>query len=139
MFSEIERQHHEVTSSGNPISVDLKTRYVVKGVGQEKIIASVLNIFLNDKGNITKLEDKWDGSLPESGIKNVSVLNPWSWLEYYGNWAFWFWSWIWYTRLWMVRAAAHVVMIPRQTFWTFMLTNSLFSRLSVELTQTRFL
>lgn len=39
-FSEIERLSHQVTSSDNPIVMDLKTRYVVKGIGQEKTIVS---------------------------------------------------------------------------------------------------
>ena len=32
-FSEIEQLHQSVTSSGNPITMDLKTRYKVKGIG----------------------------------------------------------------------------------------------------------
>jgi len=34
-FSEIERLYYKVTSGGNPISMDLRTRYVVKGIGKE--------------------------------------------------------------------------------------------------------
>ena len=37
-FSEIERLSHEVTSAGNPIVLDMKTRYVVKGIGKEQTI-----------------------------------------------------------------------------------------------------
>ncbi|KAK4971935.1 hypothetical protein LTR66_011359 [Elasticomyces elasticus] len=70
-FSEIERLHHEVTSSGNPITMDLKTRYVVKGIGKEQTIASVIKIYLDSHGKIEKVEDKWDGKLPESGIANA--------------------------------------------------------------------
>jgi hypothetical protein len=39
-FSEIERLHHSVTSAGNPITMDLKTRYKVKGIGKEAVIES---------------------------------------------------------------------------------------------------
>lgn len=44
-FSEIERLHHEVTSAGNPVEMDLKTRYVVKGVGKEQVIDSKVVCF----------------------------------------------------------------------------------------------
>ncbi|KAB8337274.1 hypothetical protein FH972_021575 [Carpinus fangiana] len=71
-FSEIERLSHEVTSSGNPITMDMKTRYVVKGIGKEVTIASKINIFVDEAtGKISKVEDKWDGKLPESGIANA--------------------------------------------------------------------
>ncbi|CAF9912394.1 hypothetical protein IMSHALPRED_000304 [Imshaugia aleurites] len=69
-FSEIERLHHEVTSSGNPITMDLRTRYVVKGIGKEQTIDSKINIF-HEAGKITKVEDKWDGKLPDSSFQNV--------------------------------------------------------------------
>jgi len=71
-FSEIERLHHEVTSAGNPISMDLKTRYVVKGIKKEQTIASKVNIFYDKAtGKITKVEDKWNGELPDSSFVNV--------------------------------------------------------------------
>ncbi|KAI9811242.1 MAG: hypothetical protein M1827_005574 [Pycnora praestabilis] len=70
-FSEIERLSHEVTSSGNPIKMDLKTRYKVKGLGTEKTIASVIQIFVDhSSGKIEKVEDKWDGNIPDSGFAN---------------------------------------------------------------------
>ncbi len=70
-FSEIERLHHEVTSSGNPIEMSMKTRYKVKGLGSEQTIDSKINIF-TEGDKISKVEDKWDGQLPDSSIKNVS-------------------------------------------------------------------
>jgi hypothetical protein len=70
-FSEIERLHHEVTSSGNPITMDLKTRYKVKGVGIEKIIDSKINIFVGKDGKIEKVEDKWNGKLPDSTFVDI--------------------------------------------------------------------
>jgi hypothetical protein len=71
-FSEIERLSHEVTSAGNPIEMDLKTRYVIKGINKEQTIQSKVNIFIEDD-RITKVQDKWDGKLPEGGIQNVSL------------------------------------------------------------------
>merc|ERR1712000_23755 len=71
-FSEIERLSYQVTSSGNPITMDLKTRYVVKGINKEQTINSVINIFITADGSkIEKVEDKWDGELPDSGIRDV--------------------------------------------------------------------
>ncbi|KAL1583137.1 hypothetical protein WHR41_07990 [Cladosporium halotolerans] len=69
-FSEIERKSHNVTSAGNPISMDLTTRYKVKGVGKETTINSKINIF-TDGGKIQRVEDKWDGKLPDSSITNA--------------------------------------------------------------------
>ncbi|MCJ1372466.1 hypothetical protein MMC20_003691 [Loxospora ochrophaea] len=71
-FSEIERLHHEVTDGGNPMSVDMKTRYVVKGVGKEVTIQSVVTIAYDEAtGKITKVQDKWNGELPDSSFKNA--------------------------------------------------------------------
>ncbi|TVY48199.1 hypothetical protein LOCC1_G002453 [Lachnellula occidentalis] len=68
-FSEIEQLHHSVTSAGNPITMDLKTRYKIKGLGSEQTIASVIKIHTDDAGKkIMKVEDKWDGKLPEGAF-----------------------------------------------------------------------
>lgn len=74
-FSEIERLRHEVTSSGNPIEMTMETRYVVKGINQEKTIKSEVKILTDAEGKrIEKVEDRWDGKLPEGGIANVSLV-----------------------------------------------------------------
>lgn len=107
-FSEIERLSHEVTSSGNPISMNMKTRYKVKGVGVEQTISSVVNIF-HEGGKITKVQDKWDGKLPDGAIANVSVaqlLSPFWWMYYTWAWIFHLWSFIWWTRPWLVRTTS---------------------------------
>ncbi|KAJ8609936.1 hypothetical protein MRB53_038874 [Persea americana] len=70
VFSEIERKHHEVTSSGNPITMDMLTRYKIKAIGKEQEIKSKIEIF-TEGGKITKVVDKWDGNLPESSIANA--------------------------------------------------------------------
>lgn len=69
-FSEIERKSHLVTSAGNPISFDLSNFYKVKGIGKEQLVNSKVNIFVED-GKITRVEDKWDGKLPDSAISNA--------------------------------------------------------------------
>lgn len=112
-FSEIERLGHEITSSGNPISLNMTTRYVVKGINKEQKISSVVNIYLNKEGKIEKVEDKWDGKLPDSSIKDVSSIfqlaNPLWWMNYSMGWAFWSWSFVWYTWPWMVRPTESLI------------------------------
>ena len=55
--------------------MDLKTRYVPKAVSKEQTITSKINIFYDKAtGKITKVEDKWDGQLPDSTFKNVSFV-----------------------------------------------------------------
>ena len=104
-FSEIERLSHEVTSNGNPIEMDLKTRYVVKGIGKEATVNSKVTIF-TEGDKISKVEDKWDGKLPESSISNVSspwrLLSPFWWAFYLEAWIFWLWSFVWETQIWRV-------------------------------------
>jgi hypothetical protein len=95
-FSEIERKSHSVTSSGNPIQMDMTTFYKVKGIGKETTINSKVNIF-HENGKITRVEDKWDGNLPDSGIANVSkycgfnAFNPFFWGDLCFSWFFAFW------------------------------------------------
>ena len=48
-------------------------RYVVKGIKNEQIISSVVNIYTNSADRIEKVEDKWDGIPPDSSITNVSA------------------------------------------------------------------
>lgn len=73
-FSEIERLNHQVKDAGNPILMDLRTRYVIKGIGKEQTIQSLVAIHLDGEGKISKVEDKWDGKLPEGKISEVSSL-----------------------------------------------------------------
>ncbi|THX62736.1 hypothetical protein D6D08_08415 [Aureobasidium pullulans] len=114
-FSEIERLSHEVTSSGNPISMNMKTRYVVKGIGKEQTISSVVNIF-HEGGKITKVEDKWDGKLPDGAIANVSfnqLLNPFWWANCTWAWIFYLWSFVWWTWPWRAFRNLNSVTVPK--------------------------
>lgn len=107
-FSEIERKSHSVTSSGNPIELDMSTFYKVKGIGKETTINSKINIFVED-GKISRVEDKWDGKLPDSGIANVSkhwsnIINPFFWAHYAFGWFYSAIVLVHETRIWtMVR------------------------------------
>lgn len=86
--------------------MDLKTRYVTKGISKEQTIESKINIFYDkDTGKITKVQDKWGGELPDSSFKNVSIeqlFDPWWWVHYGEGWAWWMWSFTWDTWWWQV-------------------------------------
>ncbi|KAF2137664.1 uncharacterized protein K452DRAFT_301838 [Aplosporella prunicola CBS 121167] len=70
-FSQIERLSYEVTSSGNPITMELKTRYIVKGAKSSTTIKSVVSIYTDSTGQITKVEDKWNDEVADSTIVNA--------------------------------------------------------------------
>ena len=78
-FSEIERLHHQVKDAGNPILIDMKTRYVIKGINKEQTIESLVAIHLDQQGKIQKVEDKWNGELPDGAISNVSSDSSVEW------------------------------------------------------------
>lgn len=83
-FSNIERLGGQVTKDGNPIEMDLKTRYTVKGLGSQQTIDSKIKIWTEGEGDnmrITRVEDRWDDNLPDSTFKNAmrnlnSVIVP---------------------------------------------------------------
>lgn len=86
--------------------MNLKSRYVVKGIKKEQTIASVVSIQTTADGSkIEKVEDKWDGKLPDSSIQNVSfaqLFSVWWWLHYWESWVWRAWSLVWWTTPWMV-------------------------------------
>jgi hypothetical protein len=106
-FSEIEQLHHSVTDAGNPITMDLKTRYKVKGIGSEQVIESVVKIHTDGSGErITGVEDRWNGNIPEGAFTKVSfvqLLSPVWWVRSAGVMWFWVWSFVWWTWRWEVR------------------------------------
>lgn len=66
----IERLGHEVTSAGNPIEMDLKTKYVLKG-GMAQTVESKVSIWTEGQGGegkITKVQDAWNGNVPSEGF-----------------------------------------------------------------------
>jgi hypothetical protein len=105
-FREIEIERHTVTSAANPILMELRNRYVIRGIGKEQTIDSVVAIYTDASGKIQKVEDRWNGKLPEASVLNVSptflLLSPLWWMQYCLAWAFWFWSWTWETKTWRV-------------------------------------
>jgi hypothetical protein len=68
--------HHEVKSAGNPILMDLKQKYTIKGIGKEQTITSLVTIQMSEDGTkIEKVQDKWNGELPDGSIQNVSDIH----------------------------------------------------------------
>lgn len=89
--------------------MELKTRYVVKGINKEQTINSIIEIKTTADGQkIEYVADKWDGELPDSSIKNVSVkqvINPFWWAHYWFAWVWWTWSFVWWTGPWLVSSS----------------------------------
>lgn len=70
----------------------MSTLYKVKGIGKETTINSKINIFVED-GKISRVEDKWDGKLPDSSIANVrknwtNAVSPIFWSNYAFGWCY---------------------------------------------------
>jgi hypothetical protein len=86
--------------------MDLKTRYKVKGIGSEQVIESVVKIYTDEQGEkITKVEDRWNGSIPEGAFAKVSLsqlCSPWWWGSRLGMVTFWGCSLVWWSRSWEV-------------------------------------
>ena len=72
LFSPIQIQSHRVTSAGNPIELELSNKYTVKGIKTEKVIDSVVKIFIGADGKIERVEDRWNDNLPDGAISQVS-------------------------------------------------------------------
>jgi hypothetical protein len=92
MFRPIELLEHRVVSDKNPIEIEMRTRYTLKAVKKATEISSVVKIWVGDgtgsdlgvnekegvpngekdRGKIVRLEDRWDGKLPEGMFSEVS-------------------------------------------------------------------
>ncbi|MCJ1470260.1 hypothetical protein MMC07_008905 [Pseudocyphellaria aurata] len=117
-FSEIEQLHHEVTDGGNPIGLNLRTRYKLKlPIGKEQIIDSKVLIYYDKAtGKITHVQDKWDGNLPDSTFTNVSlekVFSPWWWVHYAEGWVWYAWSLTWDMWWWQAFRGINAVTVPK--------------------------
>ncbi|KAG9240290.1 hypothetical protein BJ878DRAFT_301586 [Calycina marina] len=71
VFNPIKIQSHKVTSSGNPIEMEVSNTYTVKGIKKEQTIDSIINIFVGSDGKIEKVEDKWNGKLPDGAVSSA--------------------------------------------------------------------
>jgi hypothetical protein len=47
---------------------------VLRGVGKEAVVESKVKIWTGQDGSIERVEDKWDGKLPEGSISEVRAL-----------------------------------------------------------------
>ena len=50
----------------------MSNKYVVKGIKKEQVMDSIVKIFIGSDGKIEKVEDKWNGKLPEGAFSEVS-------------------------------------------------------------------
>ena len=82
--------------------MNLKTSSVVKGIGKEQTIDSVVKIH-TEGDKMTKVEDRWNDQLPDGAFKNIRVFSPSSWLHYTESWVGWMWSRVGWTQGWQVR------------------------------------
>jgi hypothetical protein len=73
-FSTIDRLSFQVKDAGNPILIDLRMRYIVKGMHNETTVQSVVAVYLDGEGKVERVEDRWDGTLPEGMMSDVSIV-----------------------------------------------------------------
>lgn len=71
MLGPVEIQSHEVVSSGNPIEVKLHNRYTIPSINKPQDIHSLVKIWVDGDGKIDRVEDRWDGELPEGALSEV--------------------------------------------------------------------
>lgn len=72
VFKPIQLQHHRVTNEGNPIEFEMTNKYVVKGIKKEQVMNSVVAVHIAADGKIDRVEDRWNGKLPEGAVSDVS-------------------------------------------------------------------
>jgi hypothetical protein len=71
-FSDIQRLSCTTVSAGNPMEMELKTMYKVKGIGSEQVVQSRVCVYTEGEGEgmrVRKVEDKWDGEIKEGWFK----------------------------------------------------------------------
>ena len=56
--------------------MDLSNSYTVKGIKKEQTINSVVRIHVDEEGKIDRVEDRWNGNLPEGAVSGVSDCLP---------------------------------------------------------------
>ncbi|KAK3330738.1 hypothetical protein B0H66DRAFT_544724 [Apodospora peruviana] len=72
VFKPISIQSHKVVSAGNPIEIDLRNKYTLKGIKTEQEIASKVKIFVDSaSGKISRVEDRWNDKLPGGAISQA--------------------------------------------------------------------
>ncbi|KAJ2898486.1 hypothetical protein MKZ38_003875 [Zalerion maritima] len=101
-FGEIRVLGHEVCKGGNSMEMRLRNSYKLKGLGKETVVESRVVVWTREEGEekglggpqgghggegkgrgllrIEKVQDKWDGKLPEGSVANVS---SWDFLYFY--------------------------------------------------------
>jgi len=75
VFNPIQILSHKVTSAKNPIEMELRNKYTIKGFGYDQTIDSTVLIHMGSDGKIDKVEDKWNGELPSGPVSEVRDLD----------------------------------------------------------------
>jgi hypothetical protein len=52
-----------------------KTEYTLVGIGKPTTVDSVVAIWIGEDGKITRVEDRWNGKLPEGAFTDVGILS----------------------------------------------------------------
>lgn len=51
--------------------MDMRNKYTVKVIGKQQVIDSKVVISLDESCKISKLQDRWNGNIPDSAIAQV--------------------------------------------------------------------
>ncbi|RKF77233.1 hypothetical protein GcM1_221053 [Golovinomyces cichoracearum] len=116
VFSEIEQLQSVIISSGNPIILNMKTRYKIKLVGMDQIISSQVKIYMSiSNSKIIRVDDQWCGKIPDEifDLPRLSqFLSLCWWLRTANTICFYFFSLIWWTRIWKLFRILNGTVVP---------------------------
>ncbi|RKF82360.1 hypothetical protein GcM3_025032 [Golovinomyces cichoracearum] len=115
-FSEIEQLQSVIISSGNPIIINMKTRYKIKLIGMDQIISSQVKIFMSvSNSKIIRVDDQWCGKIPDEIFDLQRISQFFSlcwWLRTANTICFYFFSLIWWTRIWKLFRILNGTVVP---------------------------
>ncbi|RKF82593.1 hypothetical protein GcC1_013039 [Golovinomyces cichoracearum] len=116
VFSEIEQLQSVIISSGNPIIINMKTRYKIKLIGMDQIISSQVKIFMSvSNSKIIRVDDQWCGKIPNEIFDLPRLSQFFSlcwWLQTANTICFYFFSLIWWTRIWKFFRILNGTVVP---------------------------
>jgi hypothetical protein len=76
-FSTIDRLSFQVkdagdSQAGNPLLMDLRTRYMIRGIESEQVVQSEVRVWVDGEGMVERVEDRWGGEGEGGVVGNVS-------------------------------------------------------------------
>jgi hypothetical protein len=88
-------------------------------LGSEQVITSKVKVWTSENGGgemrIEKVEDRWDGKIPEGAFAKVGlseVVNPLWWFRVWRVLAWWAFCWVAWTRVWVVSWEVSLLATP---------------------------